>query len=286
LTPLEGALDYAAHGWPVFPWRPDGKSPLTEHGFHDASRDPETIRAWWRRSPRALIGAPTGPASGFVLLDVDIKHPPVSGFDTLDELGFAVLPATPIVHTPSGGVHLYFAAPDVEIRNTDGMRTRWSVGPGLDWRGWGSGAKLPTPGSGYRWDPHITIWSTPLAPVPMALLPREREPERSVSARPALQCEGLSAYAEGALDSACRKILGAPAGEQRATINAEAFAIGTLAGAGGIPEGFARATLRWAVSQVRSYDPRRPWRPRELEELVDRAVVDGLRQPRPVRRYG
>src|SRR5258707_7129803 len=42
--------------------------------------------------------------------------------------------------------------------------------------------------------------------------------------------------------------------------NGEAFAIGTLAGTGGILAGFAHRTR-----QIRDYDPRRPWRPEELE---------------------
>jgi hypothetical protein len=42
-----------------------------------------------------------------------------------------------------------------------------------------------------------------------------------------------------------RRIVDASAGEQEATINGECFAIGTLAGANGIPTAFARRTLRW-----------------------------------------
>jgi hypothetical protein len=38
------ALQYAAHGWPVFPVR--GKEPRTRHGFKDATVDAGQIRAW------------------------------------------------------------------------------------------------------------------------------------------------------------------------------------------------------------------------------------------------
>jgi hypothetical protein len=68
---------------------------------------------------------------------------------------------------------------------------------------------------------------------------------------------GLSRYAEGALDSACRRIIGAPAGEQEATLNSQAFEIGTLVRAGSAPENFARRVLLWAARQVPSYDSRR-----------------------------
>lgn len=70
------ALWYVEHlRWPVFPLKPRGKSPLTAHGFKDASRDPDQIRTWWTEWPEANIGTPTGPASdggcGYDVLDVD-----------------------------------------------------------------------------------------------------------------------------------------------------------------------------------------------------------------------
>ena len=53
---LEKALEYADKGWYVHPLRREGKKPLTEHGFKDASRDEEAIRAWWDKWPDANIG--------------------------------------------------------------------------------------------------------------------------------------------------------------------------------------------------------------------------------------
>ena len=96
MTPLDPALDYAAHGRPVFPCNPEAgrfhKRPLTENGFYDASSDSAIVRAWWSRWPRALIGIPTGEAIGAVVLDIDVKRPEANGYDTLDDLGFAILP--------------------------------------------------------------------------------------------------------------------------------------------------------------------------------------------------
>ena len=72
---LNAALGYAAQGLYVFPIKPRGKTPLTNHGFKDASTDPEQIRAWWTRWPDANIGITTGKASGFWVLDLDGEYP-------------------------------------------------------------------------------------------------------------------------------------------------------------------------------------------------------------------
>ncbi|MGH7194445.1 MAG: bifunctional DNA primase/polymerase, partial [Candidatus Saccharimonadales bacterium] len=122
-TPLDQALAYAAGGIPVFPCRerePGRKHPCTGRGFYDASTDAATVTAWWRQWPGALIGVPTGRASGFVVLDVDVKRESANGFRTLAALGFGSLPDTPSSRTASGGVHLFFAPPVPEIRNTEG----------------------------------------------------------------------------------------------------------------------------------------------------------------------
>src|SRR5262245_2554003 len=70
---LEAALGYAARGLPVFPCKRADKSPLTRHGFNDASTDPEQIREWWTQWPNAMIGMPTGAVSGIDVLDLDVK---------------------------------------------------------------------------------------------------------------------------------------------------------------------------------------------------------------------
>jgi hypothetical protein len=156
------------------------------------------------------------------------------------------------------------------------------LGPGLDVRGVGGYVVVPSPGSGYDWDPIWNLNSVPLAPAPEWPVAPEPDQHRA-SARPVRPSAGLSPYADAAVDAACRRIIDAPEGEQEATVNGEAFAIGTLAGAGGIPAGFARRSLIWAVRQVRSYDARRPWRPVDLEHKIDRAFEDGMRRPREVR---
>ena len=59
--PLSAAArEFAAAGVPVFPCTSYGKRPATEHGFHDATTNLDQIEAWWRQSPGANIGVPTG----------------------------------------------------------------------------------------------------------------------------------------------------------------------------------------------------------------------------------
>src|SRR5215469_8136869 len=96
------ALQYAAErDSSLFPCRPDGgprlrKTPLTPNGFKDASQDPEVVQRWIERYPTALWGMPTGAASGYVILDIDVKRPEANGFDSLEDLGRSILPETPL----------------------------------------------------------------------------------------------------------------------------------------------------------------------------------------------
>jgi hypothetical protein len=164
------ALAYCRRCWPVFPCRRDNKQPLVSGGFHAATTDEPQIRWWLRSWPLALIGVPTGKTSGFVVLDVDVKRLDAKGFDTLAELGHAVLRNTPMVHTASGGLHVYFDPAGRKICNT--QRDRGSgIGRGLDVRGYGGYVIVPSPGSGYDSDPFANLDILPLAPAPDGSLP-------------------------------------------------------------------------------------------------------------------
>jgi hypothetical protein len=264
---LEAALSYATRGWRLFPVG-DDKHPLIKNWPLCASTDPATIEEWWKHWPGALIGTPTG--ERFVVLDVDVKSATAYGPDTLAEL-CPILPDTPIAHTRSGGFHLYFAPPKGELRNTNGGRGR-GIGPGLDWRGTGGFVIIP-PSGGYWWDPSCNLDIAAFAPVPTELLPHAPTP--CTTTRPVRSVSGLSPYAEAALDSAVERILHAANGEQEVTLHYEAYSIGRLAGAGAVPAGFARDVLQWASHRLPNHDPRRPWRPSEAQEKVDRAFALG-----------
>jgi putative DNA primase/helicase len=103
---LEAALSYAALGWAVFPIMPGAKKPpLTPHGFKDASKEPDQIRAWWATTPDANIGVATGAVSGISVLDWDEKEwEDKHGLETLEALTtrHGDLPKTPAQATWSG----------------------------------------------------------------------------------------------------------------------------------------------------------------------------------------
>lgn len=104
---LEAALAYAALGWRVHPCRRD-KTPLTPSWIRDATNDPATITAWWRRWPAANVAVVTG-APGPDVLDVDTKkgRPGMELFERVRRAGL-LRGAAAIVRTPSGGLHVWF----------------------------------------------------------------------------------------------------------------------------------------------------------------------------------
>ncbi len=132
---LGAALAYTAWGWPVFPCRPRGKTPLIAraaggHGLHDATTEEEVIRGWWAATPTANVGLPTGGA--FDVLDVD-----PGGLRIWADLRtrHTHLDIHGQVSTPRGGLHLY-----LQPRGSGNLA---GFHPGLDFRGAGGYVLAP-----------------------------------------------------------------------------------------------------------------------------------------------
>lgn len=139
---IEAAVDYAKRGIPVLPlhWPlPDGtcscqraecssvgKHPIISNGVKGATTDIETIKQWWTRNPRANVSLATGPKSGFIVLDVDIKSEGPESLALL-EREHGPLPPTWKAKTGSGGYHYFF-------RYQEGLRNRVGILPGLDFK--------------------------------------------------------------------------------------------------------------------------------------------------------
>ena len=107
---LTAALAYTNINYPIFPIRVNAKTPLTLHGFKDATTDQAQVKEWWSQWPDANIGLATGKPSGISVVDVDGQE----GVDSIKMLG---LPKTWTVRTPRGtGYHLYFQyTPDLHL---------------------------------------------------------------------------------------------------------------------------------------------------------------------------
>ena len=161
------AVRLAKRGKPVFPCNVE-KRPYTANGFKEASTAEDVIRGWWARWPDALIGVPTGPVSGFVVLDVDVKDGR-AGDDSLAQCqrDLGVLPDTVEALTPNGGRHLYFRYPkDCDIRCSAGQ-----LGSGLDVRGDGGYVIAPPSvihGRAYQWEASSEPGKVAVAELPAA----------------------------------------------------------------------------------------------------------------------
>ena len=79
---LDAALQYASWGWHVLPLIPNDKRPASAHGVHDATINPEQIKAWWAQNPSFNIGIAAGEKSGIVVFDIDPRN---GGSDSWDD---------------------------------------------------------------------------------------------------------------------------------------------------------------------------------------------------------
>jgi len=166
---LPHALAHARAGRAVFPVRRD-KTPLTRHGYKDATTDEATIRAWWQQHPDAGIGTPTG--NGLLVLDVDDP-------DALEALEAEHGPLPPTVEaiTPRPGRHLYLRG-----QATNG---RGSLPTGIDVRGQGGYVVVPpSPHRNGRYEWRTAPDETPIAPAPAWLLDLLRQRSTNGAAPP------------------------------------------------------------------------------------------------------
>lgn len=176
-SPLDCALAYAAHGWPVIPLR--GKLPLTPNGSNDASTHPDVVRDWWKRHPSANIGLATG--IRFWALDIDTKSNGDDSLETL-ELRHGRLPDTLTQITGTRGRHFLFQLPrDFTVRNSQS-----AIAEGIDTRGTGgyivaSPSVHPDTRRAYIWDGLDEWHAQPIAHAPEWLLALLRDKQRTTA---------------------------------------------------------------------------------------------------------
>jgi virulence-associated protein E/bifunctional DNA primase/polymerase-like protein/primase-like protein len=174
------AIHWIRAGYAIFPCV--GKIPLTQHGYLDASRDPNVIAQWSREYPNANIGMPTGGTNGIIVVDIDGDAGAISS-ESLD------LPETTTVRT-GRGLHKWYAY-------HPGVGNRANLLPGIDIRGDGGYVIVPpsfhSGGTTYHFMDDYNIRNTPLSPFPDSLIyilsdPRNRTPPKNEPETPAQTC--------------------------------------------------------------------------------------------------
>lgn len=119
------ALAYAGAGIPCFPCEANGKRPVTENGFHDATTDIEQINIWWSKNHEYNLAICPADANLFVV-DVD----PGASTEITD-----TFPKTYTVTTPRGGKHFYYEG--------TGRTTAGKILPHIDTRSVGGYVLVP-----------------------------------------------------------------------------------------------------------------------------------------------
>jgi len=277
---IDAALAYAAEGLPVFPCNAANKRPHVAGGFKAATTDAEQIRRWWSQWPGAMIGMPTGTRSGVWVLDIDDPA-------TFERACPVELPATRRGETGKG-YHLHFRYQD-GIRSTQrGANAPWPIPdlPGAEVRGEGGYVILPPSrhpsGRLYRWandNPPATAPADLVQLVTLKAKPAEREKHVQHLAAPVSDSTGHR-YALAALDSECESIRRAPDGGQESTLNAAALKMGHYVAGGCLDHQTARNRLLSAALAMPSYNPRDPWTAESLSAKIDRALRDGMAEPK------
>jgi hypothetical protein len=234
---------------PVFACGHD-KRPVTQHGFHDATRDPAEIKAQFGTPGAAMIGVPTGQGAGFFVVDLDVKN----GGQGLEWLAANQhrLPRTRTHKTRSGGQHLLFQWPEGRTVRNSASR----IAPGVDVRGNG-GYIIAPPSPDYEVADASALAEAPpwlLAMIDPPAAPRATDaPSFSNRSMNSLrQSNDGTRYGLTALDNECQAILSAPDGAKHDTLNRAAFSIGGLVAAGELIEGPALQALASALAGIAS----------------------------------
>lgn len=140
MTDLVNKALEVAEQYPVFPCD-IRKRPVCEGGFKSATQDPDAVVNLFSAPNAALIGIPTGTASGVSVVDIDVRD--AKGGKDWREQNAEVLGNTRIAETQSGGWHYYYV-------HRDGIRNRAGIAGCVDVRGDG-GYVIHPESVGYRW---------------------------------------------------------------------------------------------------------------------------------------
>ncbi|WP_374843508.1 DUF3987 domain-containing protein [Brucella haematophila] len=296
---LDVALSYIQNDIPVFPCRAGdvdvidnatgeisvlpAKAPLISNGLKGATLTERIVRAWWdeKRHGGAMVGIPTGSRSGIFVLDIDMHRDSegnlIDGKAALAALEAVnePLPPTAAVRTAGGGEHRYF-------NHVEGVRNRGALSKGLDIRGEGgfviAAGSVTADGRVYEWIDHDGEGLPVVADAPQWLLDLILPPTVTVSPSDwSYQAEGHDHYVAAAMESELAQLASTTEGSRGEQVNASAFSLGQLVGAGALDRTEAERGLFDAAlaNGVVAKDGEK-----EIRLKIKRGLDSGMRQPR------
>ncbi|WP_281810202.1 bifunctional DNA primase/polymerase, partial [Xanthobacter flavus] len=310
MTPLDHALDYARRGWRVFPCNPTprrgfSKVPLigcdkddTGKDIKDtgwklkATTDEAQIREWWARWPGALIGVPMGRESGVWAIDPDgVKEEgDPDGMAAWESIASQHQPIRTHTHlTPNGGRHILFRwRDDRPMTNTErGFRAHGARGINVR----GEGGYVIAPGSrlsdgrSYAMEDPMDFFHFAEAPDWLYAMfdppTASSSPQRSanvVDFRGQRQAPP-DRYVQTAIAGECWALAQSGRGERNNRLNAAAFSLGQLVGAGLVDEDTVRGSLLQAAGNcgLIADDGERP-----VLATIESGLAAGRLKPREV----
>lgn len=283
---LTAALDAAARGWHVFPLRPGDKRPAVSNWSERATTDRQRITRCWTHAPYN-IGIAAGP-SALVIVDLDTSKGPddlppadwttpgiVGGTDVLAALCERHNQPYPTdshtVRTGSGGMHLYFTAPEtVELRNSAG-----SLGWKIDTRangGYVVGARSIVAGHSYE-----TLHNSTPSPLPGWLLdllrPAPLPPQKPVTVT--LMSDRRGRWLKKAVDGELARVTHSGPHKHNDALYIASVALGQLIAGGELTGAEVTAWLLTAALQVGQGE-------REALRTIASGLKAGAARPRTV----
>jgi hypothetical protein len=275
-TNLNAALAHASAGYAVFPCDLD-KKPRVKWS-NESTTDTASIRRWWMRWPESLVGLDLA-KSNMLVVDCD-RHGGPDGVEAWEVMCIAHSYDTSrnyVVNTPSGGRHLYFHQ---DPENVLGNRTG-TLPEGIDIRGNGgyviaAGSALPD-GRSYQVASQGNSQGLPVIPEWLKALIAKRQPNPACDSALQMRNEAPTdrerRYAAAALKEEADKVRMSAEGSRNNTLNAAAFNVETLIGAGWIDEYEATSELEVAAF-ICGLDSN------EITSTVQSGIAAGKEKPR------
>jgi len=154
---LEWAFKYAEMGLSVIPVSQDKKPIIPWEPYQKKKASKKEIEDWFTKYPNANIGIVTGKVSGIAVIDIDDPDLKNKELDAIE-----MLASPPIVTTPRGGKHQWFAYPNTEVRNRTALFNK------VDFRGEGGYVVAPPSSNGNK---KQYVWKTDIFNTDLPMLP-------------------------------------------------------------------------------------------------------------------